>query len=62
MKHIFIINPTAGKRDGSERVRAMAEALRRNHALDVECLLTQSPGHATALARDAAARGGEVRL
>lgn len=62
MKHIFIINPAAGKTDNRQRVYQMADALRRNHGLDVECMLTKSPGHATALTRGLAASGGNVRF
>ena len=51
MKHIFIINPAAGKKDSRQRVYTMAEALKKNHNLDVECMLTKSRGHATALTR-----------
>ena len=51
LKHIFIINPAAGKKDSRQRVYTMAEALKKNHNLDVECMLTKSRGHATALTR-----------
>ena len=62
MKHVFIINPSAGKSDSRRRIYAMAEALRERHGLDVECMLTASAGHATALAHSLAESGGEVRL
>ncbi len=62
MKHIFIINPTAGKKDSRQRVYVMAEKLRRDHALDVECMLTNSRGHATALTRAIAETGEAVRF
>ena len=62
MKHIFIINPKAGKRNQTSRVLAMAEDLRGIHGLDCVCMLTQSPGHATELSRRAAQSGDEVRL
>ena len=51
MRHIFIINPAAGKKDGRQRVYAMAEALKKNHDLDIECMLTKSRGHAMMLTR-----------
>ena len=59
MRHIFIINPAAGKKDGRQRVYAMAEKLKREHDLDVECMLTKSRGHATMLTR-AIAETGEI--
>ncbi|MCI2056799.1 MAG: YegS/Rv2252/BmrU family lipid kinase [Oscillibacter sp.] len=62
MKHIFIINPNAGKRDRTSAVLAMADHLRKEHHLNCECLLTQRPGHATELARKAAETGEEIRV
>lgn len=62
MKHIFIINPKAGKRSHASRIFSMAEGLRQAHNLDCSCMLTQSPGHATYLARKAAESGEAVRL
>ncbi len=62
MKHIFIINPAAGKSDSRQRIYQMAEALRQRHGLDTECILTKSSGHATALCRGIAAAGGGVRF
>ena len=62
LKHIFIINPAAGKKDSRQRVYTMAEALKRNHNLDVECMLTKSRGHATALTRAIAETGDYVRF
>ena len=40
MKHIFIINPTAGKYDSRQRIYEMADHLRTAHGLDVQCILT----------------------
>ena len=62
MKHIFIINPSAGKNDSRQRIYTMAEALREKHGLDVQCMLTASVGHAATLARGLAESGEEVRL
>ena len=62
MRHIFIINPAAGKKDSRQRVYAMAEALRRTHNLDVDCMLTKSQGHATLLTRSIAESGAPVRF
>ena len=62
LKHIFIINPSAGKNDSRRRIYTMAEALREKHGLDVQCMLTASVGHAATLARGLAESGEEVRL
>lgn len=62
LRHLFIINPKAGKRDQTSRVMQMADGLRQRHGLDCACLLTQSAGHATVLARKAAESGEAVRV
>ncbi len=62
MKHIFIINPKAGKGSNIDRIYDMADVLRARHGLDVMCILTQSRGHATAITREFAESGGEYRF
>ena len=62
MKHIFIINPTAGKSDSRQRIYDMADALRQKHGLDVQCILTKRQGHAVELARELCKTGEELRF
>lgn len=62
MKHVFIINPKAGKRDQTTRILAMAEQLRRLHRLECSCMLTDRPGGATDMARRLAETGEPCRL
>ncbi len=62
MKHVFIINPTAGKKDCTARMMDMAKALAARHSLDLECILTKRSGHAMETARALAASGREVRI
>ena len=62
VKHIFIINPTAGKSDSRQKIYDMAESLRQNHGLDVQCILTKKQGHATELARKLCESGEELRF
>ena len=62
MKHIFIINPNAGKHDSRQRIYDMAEALRNQHGLEVQCILTKNQGHATELARKLCESGEELRF
>jgi diacylglycerol kinase (ATP) len=62
MKHIFVINPAAGKRDGRQKIYEMAEMLRVRHGLDAECVLTRNPGHATQMTRKIAESGEQVRF
>ena len=62
MRHVFIINPKAGKKDQTGRIYAMADSLREKHGLRVDCLLTERPGGATEMARKLAESGEEVRV
>ena len=62
MKHVFIINPTAGKRNCTAELMEMAKALQARHGLDLDCILTKRPGHATETARSIAAGGRPVRF
>ena len=62
MKHIFIINPTAGKTDSRQKIYDMAESLRQKHGLDVQCILTKKQGHATELAKKLCETGEELRF
>ena len=62
MKHIFIINPHAGKKDQTARLYNMADRLRNEHGLDCACMLTDRPGGATDMARKLAESGEEIRL
>ena len=62
MKHVFIINPKAGKRDQTARIYGMADRLRDVHSLDCTCMLTDRPGGAEAMARKLAEADEELRL
>ena len=62
MRHVFIINPYAGKRDQTSRLYDMADVLRDKYGQDCECMLTDRPGGATEMARKIAQTGEEVRL
>lgn len=62
MKHVFIINPTAGKSDSRQNIYDMAEKLRQEHGLEVQCLLTKKQGHATEIARRLCQSGEELRF
>ena len=62
MKHVFIINPKAGKGSNIDRLYDMADMLRCRHGLDVKCVLTQSRGHATTITREFAQSGEEYRF
>ena len=62
MKHIFIVNPKAGKKDQRARIYEMADALRDRHGLDCAVMLTDRPGGATDMARSLAESGEAVRI
>ena len=62
MRHVFIINPRAGKKDQTARIYAMADRLRATHGLECACMLTDRPGGAAEMARRLAEEGGEVRV
>ena len=62
MRHIFIINPTAGKRNCTAVLMEMAKGLETRHGLQVECILTKSPGYATEAVRAIADSGEAVRF
>ena len=49
MKHVFIVNPAAGKENAAEVIRAAVE--KSKFASDCEIYLTQGPGDATAFIR-----------
>ena len=61
MRHIFIINPHAGKQDQTGRIYTMADRL-REQGLECQCLLTQRPGGAEEMARRLAESGEELRI
>ena len=62
MRHIFIINPHAGKRDQTSRLYGMADHLRDEHGLECTCMLTDRPGGASDMARRLAETGEALRL
>ena len=62
MRHVFLINPHAGKQDQTDRIRALADRLAAAHNLDCRCLLTDRPGGAEVLSRALAEAGEPVRI
>lgn len=60
MRHVFIINPNAGKKGSTQ---TLEEQIRREFSgREYEVYMTEGPGHAQALARAAAQVGDEVRI
>lgn len=62
MRDVYIINPKAGKKNTAVFFMERAKAFHAAHGGDYALCLTQREGHGEALAREAAAQGGPVRL
>lgn len=62
MRHVFIINPAAGKRDCTAQLLEMAKGLEARHGLAVERILTRRPGHAWEAASALARTGEDLRF
>ena len=62
MKHLFLINPAAGKYDQTEELSAKIKALCKARGLDYAIRVSRQPGDCTAITREAAATGEEYRV
>ena len=62
MKHIFIVNPAAGKCDRSVQVKTTVETVLGKLGLEYDILISKGPGDCIRLAREAAETGEELRL
>lgn len=62
MKHLFLINPAAGKYDHTEELSAKIKALCEARGLDYAIRVSRQPGDCTAITREAAATGEEYRV
>ena len=62
MKHLFLINPAAGKRDRTEELSEQIRSVCGGRGLDYEIRVSQKPGDCTAFTREAAASGIPTRV
>lgn len=62
MRHILIINPTAGKHSSAAALMEKARRLREDRGIDCSCILTRSAGHAMETVRSIALEGEPVRF
>ena len=62
MKHLFIINPAAGKYDHTEELSANIKAVCDKHDLKYDIRISKQPGDCTAITKKAAASGEETRV
>ena len=62
MKHLFLVNPAAGKYDHTQEISARVKALCEARGLRYEIRVSQAPGDCTAFTRAAADTGEELRI
>ncbi len=62
MRHVFIINPAAGKGKTEAFIRVAAGEYFKKHDADYSVRITKEPLHATQIAREEAVKGDMVRL
>ena len=62
MKHLFLINPAAGKRDSTFDCSEEIHSLCKERGLDYRIRVSKKPGDLTAYAREAAETGEEIRI
>ena len=62
MKHLFIINPAAGSRNRTKFYSDLIREVCTRQKLDFHIAVSGAPGHCTALARQAAQSGEQLRI
>ena len=62
MKHLFLINPAAGKYDHTAQITQKVRALCEPRGLDYAIRVSKQPGDCTRMAREAAASGSPARI
>ena len=62
MKHLFIVNPTAGGKDHTPEVREKVEKLFQNRDGEYEIYVTKAPMDAPEKIRQEAASGRHLRV
>lgn len=62
MKHLFIVNPAAGKCDRSVQIKKLVRQVYGSRGLDWDVHISRQPGDCTRLAREAAQRTDALRI
>ena len=62
MKHLFIVNPAAGKCDRTVQLKNLVETILGSRGLEYEIEISKGPGDCEALARQAASTGEDLRI
>ncbi len=62
MRHVFILNPAAGKTQAALQLQPMIEAFFKEYPMEYRICITERPGHATEIVREETAMGDAVRF
>lgn len=62
MRHVFILNPAAGKTQAALQLEPVLEAFFKEHPMEYRICITDRPGHATAIVQKEVATGDAVRF
>ena len=62
MRHLFLVNPAAGKADCTSAIQDIAQSISQAHGDPCSIQISNAPGDITRLANDAGASGEETRL
>jgi diacylglycerol kinase (ATP) len=61
-RHVFVVNPVAGKSGNEKRIKEMVQAYFSHSDKQYDIRITKAAGHALEIVREEAARGGQVRI
>lgn len=62
MRHIFILNPTAGKTQAALQLQPIIESFFNEYPMEYRICVTERPGHATEIVKEEVATGDAVRF
>ncbi len=62
MRHIFILNPMAGKTQAALQLQPLIESFFEQYPMDYRIYVTDRPGHATEIVKEEVAAGDAVRF
>ncbi len=62
MRHIFILNPTAGKTQAALQLQPLIESFFEKYPMEYRIYVTERPGHATEIVKEEVATGEAVRF
>lgn len=62
MRHVFILNPAAGKIQAALQLQPVIEAIFKEYPMEYRVCVTERPGHATEVVQEEVATGEPVRF